>query len=468
MAENPEPLITVNRDQLKQLIVDAVTEALEQQQIATTDDLNDLLELDLEEPVEDPVADPVITGDIDNGDDTGILGRHPTILQPEPRPVEPVPSRPRLAGKRLDPERLLIEVDPERVETWGPERTNMAQIVAGGKVFNARNFPGDKSIDPWQSTDRKLKWVEGPNGSPEIHSFWLEDESTLRAGLVEADSGLGDRRPYLRFATQFYAADYDPKTRQVHTTGEGHSDPLMEDGTRAGQLAFINKGIRVGPGADTVVWSASLRVQHWWSGDGHAAAPMALHSPVGCNLSGPVTTSLRRNEIQFWSKTSDPKKRAPVDYPGKNPPSKWHKTLATIPIRAPRGTELTILGEFRCDPSGEGPSYNRIYWLNPKTADVVLMGDYDAARDGNFGYWLKDKTDQFFLQFPLGYFPRAWWPPERYPETPWNHDDRTADGNMRKSDVGLLLAAVSQGQSDRVTVDDLAGHVLAVRGGAVG
>ncbi len=441
MAENPEPLVAVNRDDLKQLVVDAVTEALEQQQVATTDDLEELrseLTADLvtgigfgpldEDP--EPFLDPATTGEV--ADRKPVLEERP---HQAPAPVS------------LDPDLLHVEIDPDRPETWGPNRTTPTQLVVAGRAFDHPT----EDRDPWTSNDGSLSFTEGTSGLPEITEWPLDDGNPLRYGKVRHNG-----RSYLQFSSQFKPDDYAHRGKRVRKTGVGHSDPLYNDTTRA-QITLA-RPYRVGPEASTVLWAASFVVQHWMAGAAHTGGPVGLHAPFRAAQGEAWASSIRHNHIEFWSHSSGPNSDpSPLAFPGREPSTKDIKPLHRVPLPEV-GSELTLVGQFRCDPSGEGESYSVVYSLDHASGALTEVGLFE----GEFGYYYADadQSGRFLLQWTGFNNRHNPWPPKNHPDTPWGWDRRTRDGDVRTALFGYLAAA----DGEQVTPNELAGRIVAVRG----
>ena len=434
-----DDIIKLDRDALKALITEAVTEALEVAEIVTTEDLNEFAA----ELTEGGVLDQLD----DDRDTPDPLPKRPILEVREPEP-EPEPK-----GRRIDPDRLFLSIDPDDQRTWGPRRTNETQIVISGAVFNYAS-PGQ---NPWvdriagqgrQWNQSTLSFADGDHG-PELHSWPLLDGSTLRHGVIEANG-----RKWLRFASQFTGEGYNPKDERKLKTGPGGSDPLFHDGCIRGQYSKIGGHVRIGPGARPLIMATEFRVDEWMLGKGHCAAPFEIHAPLKATQSGVITGSIREGQLLLWSKTSGPNSDpSPLDFPGRQPSGRDHLRLATIDLPAV-GESITVITEFVSDQSGQGESYCHTFVVD-RAGDLRQVGGFD----GPYGYYYRDnqKSGEAYINAQQIYRPRQYWPPKRYPATPWNRDPNVSD--VHRLDSAFFAAA----WAEDVSLEEMAAHAVSFR-----
>ena len=444
-----DDIIKLDREALKALITEAVTEALEVAEIVTTEDLREFAAELTEGGVFDQLDDDRDTPDP--------LPKRPILDIREP---EPEPERPKL-GERISSDRLLFGIDPNDQDTWGPRRTLPHQTVIACGVFNYNNGHNNPWVDAMADKGRqhnraRLSFNDGAYG-PEVHSWEMEDGTTLRHGPVERDG-----RMWLRFASQFTGEGYHPdgKRERELRTGPGGSDPLYFDGSPRGQASFLapEHAIRIGPGARPILIATEFKVEHWMMGPGHHAGPFEIHSPIGAPQSGVLTGSIHDGEVILWSKTTGRHSdQSPLAWPGRQPSGRDHITLAKVKL-PPVGESITLIVEAVSDMSGEGQSYCDTHVVT-SGGELQQVGGHD----GPFGFFYadRDKSGACFWNTMQLYVPHRYWDPKhkRNQRAPWNWSNETPDGNVRRLDTAFVASAWLKD----VSLADMTQHALSFR-----
>lgn len=355
-----------------------------------------------------------------NGEDADEDGYTTHGPNPDPDDNDPcVPSAEAICSE-LPSSQLTIDINPDDINTWGPNRSE-GQWIVGGDRFN----PGASTGNIFGLSFQSNGTVRSP------FTFQNGDDRVLYTDMVGGVNAL---------CTQYQFVNDGSYQAPPANGGQGYvnsppSTPLFFDGSR-GDLSFLNSTMRVGPGCTPFNGAFTFWGEDWHMASDATTAVWEFHAPVGTSGTSPVGMSIQNGQLTVFGRYSSTPVNPAININNQT----QQQILGSVPINIGNWNTVGISGCV--DPDGAG--YFRLWTADEQGYSVAI--DYGNG----FGYYLTDasQNDDFYHQLKQYDF-------HQYPAaTAPNWDD--SYGNVRR----MSWRSFSISSDPNVSEADMYAHSL--------